>query len=244
MRQIKIKVLANSIDRIDQYIINQIKEQHEDLTRSKLKKLLLKNKLLLNGETIKKFTQKLNLNDEITIIIDEAVESDIMANNIEIDSIYEENDIIIINKQKNLQTHPGGKNRQNTLVNALLYHYHDQLSGIGGVIRPGIVHRLDKNTTGLMVIAKNDFAHIKISEQLQNRSLKRTYLALTFAVPSKLKDNIETFIEIHPTKRSLRRISKKNGKKAITFYEVIEKYYEQNLTLFIIFYYFFVTQIK
>ena len=213
--------------RTDLFIYDSIKDQYPELTRSKLKNLLNSKSILLNNEILLKFNQKLQIGDTIEIKIPEPECSDILPQNIPLEIIYTDDDIIIVNKPRGLQTHPGGNNYNNTLVNALLYQFNDQLSSIGGVIRPGIVHRLDKLTTGLMVVAKNDYAHLHISKQLESRSLKRTYLALAFGHPFQKTGKIETFLKKHPIKRQLMKVSMHDGKKAITHFNVIKNYDEK-----------------
>ena len=220
MEKITINITINPKIRTDLFIYESIKDNHPELTRSKLKNLLNSECIFLNETLLTKFNHKLSEGDIITIEIPPLRNTDITPQNIPLDVIYDDDDIIIINKQKGLQSHPGGGNYNDTLVNALLYHFDGRLSGIGGVIRPGIVHRLDRKTTGLMVVAKNDLAHLHISEQLKDRSLKRTYLALAFGIPHARSATIETLVKKHPIKRHLMQVTRYDGKNAITKYTV------------------------
>ncbi|MBT4921903.1 MAG: RluA family pseudouridine synthase [Rickettsiales bacterium] len=227
MEKIIINIESTPLSRTDQFISESIKDSHPELTRSKLKNLLNSECIFLNEKLLTKLNQKLSAGDIITIEIPPLKNTDITPQNIPLDVIYDDEDIIIINKQKGLQSHPGGGNYNDTLVNALLYHYEGKLSGIGGVIRPGIVHRLDRKTTGLMVVAKNDLAHLHISAQLKDRSLKRTYLALAFGIPHTRVGTIETLVKKHPIKRHLMRVDQHDGKHAITKYSTKEEFFDK-----------------
>ena len=148
-----------------------------DLSRVAIQRLIDEEKILVNGKKVKT-SYKTVLNDEITVFEDEPKEVALEAEDIPLDIIYEDDDILVVNKQKGLVVHPGNGNPNGTLVNAVMAHCKDSLSGIGGEIRPGIVHRIDKDTSGLLIVAKNDKAHINISEQIKNHEVKKTYLAL------------------------------------------------------------------
>lgn len=198
-----------------------------DLSRASVQRLIEEEKILVNGKKTK-MAYKISLGDEIIIIKEEPKEIELKAEDIPLDIIYEDNDILVVNKQKGLVVHPGNGNPDGTLVNAIMSHCKDSLSGIGGEIRPGIVHRIDKDTSGLLIIAKNDKAHINMSEQIKNHEVKKTYIAL---VRGKTKENQAT-IDM-PIARSNKDRTKmavsKNGKNAITHFEVMERFDDYTL---------------
>lgn len=197
------------------------------LSRMAVQRMIDEKKILVN-EKQTKASYKLNLNDIVTIIKEEPKEVEIKAEDIPLDVIYEDEDILVVNKQKGLVVHPGNGNPDGTLVNAIMARCKDSLSGIGGEIRPGIVHRIDKDTSGLLIIAKNDKSHINVSEQIKNHEVKKTYIAL---VRGKVRENQAT-IDM-PISRSTKDRTKmavsKNGKNAVTHIKVIERF--NNYTL-------------
>lgn len=199
-----------------------ISDKDSSLSRVTVQRLIDDGKILVNGKNIKS-SYKLNLNDVVTIEKDEPKEVEIKAEEIPLDIIYEDDDILVINKQKGLVVHPGNGNPDGTLVNAIMAYCKDSLSGIGGEIRPGIVHRIDKDTSGLLIVAKNDKAHINISDQIKNHEVKKTYIAL---VRGNLKENMAT-IDM-PIARSNKDRTKmavsKDGKKAVTHIRVLERF--------------------
>lgn len=199
----------------------------KNLSRAAVQRMIEEGNILVNGKNTK-VSYKISLGDEITIIKEEPKEIELKAEDIPLDIIYEDNDILVVNKQKGLVVHPGNGNPDGTLVNAIMAHCKDSLSGIGGEIRPGIVHRIDKDTSGLLIIAKNDKAHINMSEQIKNHEVKKTYIAL---VRGKTKENQAT-IDM-PIARSNKDRTKmavsKNGKNAITHFEVIERFADYTL---------------
>lgn len=201
--------------------------KNNDLSRASVQRLIEEEKILVNGKKTK-MAYKISLGDEIIIIKEEPKEIELKAEDIPLDIIYEDNDILVVNKQKGLVVHPGNGNPDGTLVNAIMSHCKDSLSGIGGEIRPGIVHRIDKDTSGLLIIAKNDKAHINMSEQIKNHEVKKTYTAL---VRGKTKENQAT-IDM-PIARSNKDRTKmavsKNGKNAITHFEVMERFDDYTL---------------
>lgn len=203
--------------RLDKYI----SEKNEDLSRAMIQKLIKENKVLVNGN-ISKESYKVAENDDISLEIEPPKETKIIAENIPLEIIYEDNDILIVNKPKGMVVHPGAGNHEGTLVNAILAHCKDSLSGIGGIIRPGIVHRIDKDTSGLLIIAKNDHAHINLSEQIKNRKVKKVYIAL---VKGFIEEN-EATIDM-PIARSDRDRKKmaivRSGKNAITHFKVLKR---------------------
>ena len=194
----------------------------KDISRSMVQKLIEQNDIKVNGKKTK-HSYKLKLNDEIEIIIPEAKEIDLKAQDIPLDVIYEDNDIIVINKTKGMVVHPANGNPDGTLVNAVMNLCKDSLSGIGGEIRPGIVHRLDKDTSGAIIVAKNDKSHIVLSEQLKNHEIKKTYLALVRGI---IKENEATInMPIARSKKDRKKMDvDKDGKEAITHFKVLERY--------------------
>ncbi len=195
---------------------------NKDLSRSMIQKLLEDGKILVNSK-IEKPSYKTKLNDIIQIeeIIPKEIE--LKAQDIPIEIIYEDNDIIVVNKPKGMVVHPANGNPDGTLVNAIMNKCKDSLSGIGGELRPGIVHRLDKDTSGLLIVAKNDRAHIALSEQIKNREVIKKYVALVRGV---IKENHATIdMPIGRSNNDRKKMAvKKDGKKAITHFNVIKRY--------------------
>lgn len=194
----------------------------EDISRSMVQKLIEQKNIKVNGKETK-HSYKLKLNDEIEIFVPEAKEINLKAQDIPLNVIYEDNDIIVINKPKGMVVHPANGNPDGTLVNAVMNKCKDSLSGIGGEIRPGIVHRLDKDTSGAIIVAKNDKAHIALSEQLKNHEVKKTYLALVRGI---IKENEATInMPIARSKKDRKKMDvDKNGKEAITHFKVLGRY--------------------
>ena len=207
----------NAGKRLDVYI----SEIEKDISRSMVQKLIEEENIKVN-EKKQKASYKVQLEDNIEIKIPEAKEVDIKAQNIALDIIYEDDDIIVINKPKGMVVHPANGNLDGTLVNAVMAICKDSLSGIGGEIRPGIVHRLDKDTSGAIIVAKNDKAHINLSEQLKEHKIKKTYIALVRGI---IKEN-EATIDM-PISRSTKDRKKMavniDGKNAITHFKVLRK---------------------
>ena len=199
-----------------------IKKQETEISRTRLQKLIEEGKVKVNGK-IEKNSYIVKIGDKILIEEEEPEEIELKPQEIPLDIIYEDNDIIVINKSKGLVVHPGNGNPDHTLVNAVMAKCKGSLSGIGGKIRPGIVHRLDKDTSGLIVVAKNDKAHIGLSEQLKKKEMKKTYIAL---VRGNIQEN-EATIQM-PIGRSTKDRKKmavtKKGKKAITHFKVLKRY--------------------
>lgn len=193
-----------------------------DISRSMVQKLIEQKNIKVNGKDTK-HSYKLKLNDEIEITIPEAKEIDLKAQDIPLNVIYEDNDIIVINKPKGMVVHPANGNPDRTLVNAVMNLCKNSLSGIGGEIRPGIVHRLDKDTSGAIIVAKNDKAHINLSQQLKNHEVKKTYLALVRGI---IKENEATInMPIARSKKDRKKMDvDKEGKEAITHFKVLGRY--------------------
>ena len=195
---------------------------NKNITRAMAQKLLDEENILVNGSKIKS-SYKVKLNDEICMQIPEPKETEIIAEDIPLDVLYEDEDIIAINKPKGMVVHPANGNYTGTLVNALLYRCKDSLSGIGGQIRPGIVHRLDKDTSGVIIVAKNDKAHLNLSEQIKNHKVKKTYIALARGnIPN---DEATIDMPIGRSKKDRKKMDiDKNGKNAITHFKVLERF--------------------
>ncbi len=205
--------------RIDKYLCDQM----ENITRNAIQKLIEQDKIFVNHKKIKS-SYKVNLNDIIQVELEEAVPLDIIAEDIPLNILYEDNDLIVINKPQGMVVHPAPGHNTGTLVNALLYHCKGQLSGINGIMRPGIVHRIDKDTTGILVVAKNDISHNFLSEQLRDHSMTRKYVAI---VLNKIQENfgrIDKPIGRDPKDRKKRAVTSKNSKHAITNYKVLCRY--------------------
>lgn len=191
----------------------------DGVSRNRLKNLILDGQVTLNGNMCDDASRKVATGDVIELTIPEAIEALPQPENIPLDIVYEDNDMLVINKAVGMVVHPGAGNQNGTLVSALLYHCGDSLSGIGGVKRPGIVHRLDKDTSGLMVVAKNDIAHNGLAAQLSDRSLSRIYQALVWKMPTPIKGKIVAPIGRHQQSRIKMSVrSHAMGREAITHY--------------------------
>jgi len=210
--------------RIDKYLSDQL----EDYSRSAIQKLIEDGHVFINEKSCKS-KNKIVINDVIEVTIPKAKEVEILAEDLDLDIVYEDSDLVLINKANGVVVHPAPGHYSGTLVNGLLFHCKDQLSGINGVIRPGIVHRIDKDTTGLLVVAKNDKAHQNLSEQLKDRSLKRVYYALVHGVINHRTGVIDAPIGRDPKDRKRMTVTSKNSKEALTSFEVIESF--KNYTL-------------
>lgn len=210
--------------RLDVFLVS-----HLAFSRSYIKQLIDSGNILC-GEIEVKSGKILKSGDVITMNIPLVKDIEIIPQNIPLDILYEDDDIAVINKQQGLTVHPGGGATDNTLVNALMFHLKG-LSAINGSIRPGIVHRLDKDTSGVMVIAKNDSAHLDLARQLANREIKKIYYALVEGVVKNGSGTVETFIDRNPADRKLMSVSK-TGRIAVSKYEVIERYKENTLLKF------------
>ena len=209
--------VASSQKRLDLLVC-----ENTELTRSRVKKLVEDGKITLNGKPCKA-GDNLKAGDVIDIVIEEPLKLDLTPQNIGIEIVYQDDDLAVINKPQGLTVHAGGGTNGGTLVNALLYHL-DKLSSINGVIRPGIVHRIDKDTSGLLVVAKNDLAHLSLAKQIQQKTCKRIYLALVEGAPKCDNGLIDTLITRSDKDRKLMTVSTVKGRQAITEYTVIKKY--------------------
>lgn len=205
--------------RIDKFLA----EEFPEMSRSYIQKLIKEEQVSVNGKVVKA-NYKLSEADEVVLNQPELKEPDILAENIPLDILYEDSDLLIVNKPKGMVVHPSAGHYSGTLVNALMYHCKDDLSGINGVMRPGIVHRIDMDTTGSLLVCKNDFTHNDIAEQLKIHSIRRVYHAIVHGV---LKDDegiIDAPIGRHPIDRKKMSINHKNGKEAVTHYKVIKRF--------------------
>ncbi|MCI7814249.1 MAG: RluA family pseudouridine synthase [Robinsoniella sp.] len=205
--------------RIDRFL----SEQFPQYSRSFWQKLIKEQKILVNQKESKN-NYKLNTGDQVEIEIPDPEILDVEPENIPLDILYEDEDLIIVNKPKGMVVHPSAGHYTNTLVNALLYHCKDQLSGINGTMRPGIVHRIDQDTTGSLVVCKNDFAHNALAEQLKVHSITRKYRAIVHGVIKEEEGTIDQPIGRHPIDRKKMAVNHKNGKEAVTHYRVLERF--------------------
>ena len=193
-----------------------------DITRTSAQRLIEDGNILVNGKNAK-VSYKIQENDKISVEIPEPKQIELKAQNIPIEIIYEDSDIIVVNKPKGMVVHPANGNPDGTLVNAIMAICKDSLSGIGGEIRPGIVHRIDKDTSGLLIVAKNDNAHVKMSEQIKNHEVKKTYIALVRGVFKENEATIDMPIGRSPSDRKKMAVNK-NGKNAITHIKVLKRF--------------------
>lgn len=205
--------------RIDKYISTL----YPDISRTHIQRLIAEQFILVNDSVVKS-NYKLSTNDVVLIHIPEAIEPEIVPEDIPLDILYEDSDIIVVNKPKQMVVHPARGHYSGTLVNALLYHCKDELSGINGVMRPGIVHRIDMDTTGVLVVCKNDYAHNKLAEQLKEHSITRRYEAIVHNVIKEDSGTVNAKIGRHPNNRLKMEANVNNGKDAITHYKVLERF--------------------
>lgn len=205
--------------RIDKFL----SEACDGLSRSYLQKLLKSELVEVDKRTVKN-SYKLSAGERIEFEVPEAAEPEIKAEDIPLDIIYEDSDIILVNKPKGMVVHPAAGHYSQTLVNGLMYHCRNGLSGINGVLRPGIVHRIDMDTTGVLIVCKNDFAHNAIAEQLKVHSITRKYFAIVHGVIQEDEGTVDAPIGRHPVDRKKMSINRKNGKEAVTHYRVLERF--------------------
>ena len=217
--------IENANKRIDVFL----SKIDENYSRTTIQKMIENEKISVNGQKIRQ-SYKVQVNDKIEIEEEPPKEIELKPQEIPLEILYEDNDIIVINKPKGMVVHPANGNPDGTLVNAVMAVCKNTLSGIGGEIRPGIVHRLDKNTSGAIIFAKNDKAHIKLSEQLKNHEIEKTYIALVRGI---VKENNATInMPIGRSKNDRKKMAvDAKGKNAITHFKVIERFFENNCTL-------------
>ena len=206
-------------ERLDAFLARRA----EGLTRSAAQRLLEEGCVRRNGRPGKK-NDKLNVGDEIVFDVPEPKEVDIKATKMALDIIYEDDDVLVINKPKGLVVHPAAGHQEDTLVNGLLYAMGDDLSGINGELRPGIVHRIDKDTSGLLAVAKNDLAHTVLASQLKDHTMARTYEAIVCGSFREDSGTVDAPIGRHPTDRKKMCVTQRNSKPAVTHWEVVARY--------------------
>ena len=205
--------------RIDKYLAEQL----PDITRSYLQKLLKDGSVQMNGKPVKTST-KTAAGAVIELTIPEPEEPEILPEDIPLDILYEDSDVILINKPKDMVVHPAAGHYTGTLVNALMYHCKGDLSGINGVLRPGIVHRIDKDTTGVLIVCKNDKAHNALAEQLKEHSITRKYRAIVCGNLKEDEGTVDAPLGRHPQDRKKMAIVRTGGKRAVTHYQVLERF--------------------
>ena len=205
--------------RIDKYLAEQL----PDITRSYLQKLLKDGSVQMNGKPVKAST-KTAAGALIALTIPEPEEPEILPEDIPLDILYEDSDVILINKPKDMVVHPAAGHYTGTLVNALMYHCRGDLSGINGVLRPGIVHRIDKDTTGVLIVCKNDRAHNALAEQLKEHSITRKYRAIVCGNLKEDEGTVDAPLGRHPQDRKKMAIVRSGGKRAVTHYRVLERF--------------------
>lgn len=215
---IRVEADADRV-RIDVLIARKLPE----LSRSGVQKLIERGLVSLRGTPVRK-NHKVSPGEAFEICLPEPARTAAKAQEIPLDVVYEDSDVIVVNKPRGMVVHPAPGHSDGTLVNALLHHCGSSLSGIGGEIRPGIVHRIDKDTSGLIIAAKNDFAHLSLSAQLKNRSLSRVYEAVVVGTVKNDAGTVDAPIGRHPTDRKRQAVNVKNGRHAVTHYEVLARY--------------------
>ena len=211
--------------RLDIFLSKKI----DHLTRSNIKKTIDSNQVKINKIITNSSSKKIKSSDVIEIKLFIKNLDKLLPNKIKLDIHFEDKDILIVNKPKGMVVHPGAGNYQNTLANALIYKYKDNLSNTSGELRPGIVHRIDKETSGLLVVAKNNLSHSKLGKQFSDHTIKRKYLCLVWGIVRPLKGRIETLISRNKKNRQLMMVSDFNGKKAITNYKTIQVFNGNNI---------------
>ena len=206
-------------ERLDAFLARSI----ENMSRSGAQKLLEEGCVLRNGGKAKK-NDKLNIGDEISVTIPQPKEVDIAPREMALDIVYEDDDLLVINKPKGLVVHPAAGHQDDTLVNGLMFAFGDDLSGINGELRPGIVHRIDKDTSGLLAVAKNDFAHAFLASQLKDHSMARTYEAIVCGSFREDSGTVDAPIGRHPSDRKKMTVTARNSRNAVTHWEVVKRY--------------------
>ena len=206
-------------ERLDAYLARTV----EGLTRSAAQRLIEENCVLRNGKPAKK-NDKLNIGDAVEVTIPEVKETEIVPTDIPLDIVYEDDDVLVINKPKGLVVHPAAGHQDDTLVNGLLFSKAGELSGINGELRPGIVHRIDKDTSGLLAVAKNDLAHTVLASQLKDHSMARTYDCVVCGNLKEDSGTVDAPIGRHPSDRKKMCVIARNSKEAVTHWEVVKRY--------------------
>ena len=211
--------------RIDKFLQTQL----SDLSRTRLQNLIKNKNVKINGSIVKSPSKKIKSEDNIEVNFPPPKEAHIKASNIKLDILYEDNDLIIINKSAGVVVHPGAGNHENTIVNGLLFKYKKNLSNIGGKLRPGIIHRIDKDTSGVIVVAKNDNAHVNLSKQFSEHTIKRKYEALVWGSLKPQSGIINEKIARSERNRQLMAVKKEKGKVAVTNYKTIKIFHNSDL---------------
>jgi len=222
MQQMQNLMKIEIEEEFDDIRVDKVLSAHlSDLSRTYIQKLIDSGNVTMAGKTLKA-NYKVSLGQEVEIFLPEPETLKVEPENIPLDILYEDSDVIVVNKPKNMVVHPAAGHYSGTLVNALLYHCKDSLSGINGIMRPGIVHRIDKDTTGALVVCKNDTAHQVLAAQLKEHSITRKYEAIVYHTFKEESGRVEGPIGRHPSERTKMAINYKNGKDAITNYRVLE----------------------
>ncbi len=212
-------IAAESGTRIDAWLSANV----PDLTRNAAQRLLTEGMVTVNGKPPKK-NYKVSAGDTVTVTIPDIAEVPLVPQNIPLDIVFEDEDVVVINKPRGMVVHPAPGHPDGTLVNALMYHCGDSLSGVGGEKRPGIVHRIDKDTSGLLIVAKNDAAHLALSAQLSDRSLSRVYRAVVTGNLKQDSGTVDAPIGRHPNDRKKMAVTRQNSRNAVTHWSVLERY--------------------
>ena len=220
MSQIRLEADESYMDeRLDKFLSAVLPDQ----SRSYLQKMIKDGSVLVNGKA-QKASYRMEDQDEVLVALPELKEPEIEAENIPLDILYEDDDLLMVNKPKGMVVHPSAGHLTGTLVNAVMYHCKDCLSGINGVMRPGIVHRIDMDTTGVLVICKNDKAHNHVAAQLKEHSITRKYRAIVHGVIKEEEGTVDASIGRHPVERKKMAAGVKNGKRAVTHYRVLQRF--------------------
>ena len=222
---IKLEVKTEEKNRLDLYLTKNLK----NLSRSQIKKIIVAGYLKINGKTIREASKKISIGDSILVEIKNVEENKIVPQKLNFEIIHEDESIVLINKPPGLVVHPGAGNLDHTLVNGLLYLFQNNLSDLGGSLRPGIVHRIDKDTSGVIVVAKSNYCHSKLSSQFEKHTIKRKYEALIWGVLRPLNGKIENKIGRNNYNRQKMAVRINKGKKAITNYKTIKVFQNKNV---------------
>lgn len=218
MERIELQAAENNV-RIDKYLAEQL----DEFSRSYLQKLLKEERVSVNQKIVKA-NYKVSAGDQVCVEVPDVEPAEILPEDIPLSVLYEDDYVLVVDKPKNMVVHPAAGHTSGTLVNAVMWHCKDHLSGINGVMRPGIVHRIDKDTTGALLICKDDVTHRDLAEQLKEHSIKRRYRAIVSGVIKEDEGTIEGTIGRHPTDRKKMAINVKNGKEAVTHFTVLERF--------------------
>ncbi len=224
----KINLIVDKIEndiRVDVFI----KKRKDAVSRTRIKKLILDKKLTINNKVVIDPSKKIYFNDQIKLIIPEPKKASLKPYKFNLDIVFEDKDLIVLNKPAGIVIHPGAGNFDNTIVNALMNYNKNSFSNIGGELRPGIVHRIDKNTSGLVVVAKNNLTHEHLSNQFNKHTINRVYQLLIWGKVRPSKGKIETFIKRSSKNRQMMEVSSSKGKKAITNYKTLEIFENDNI---------------